>query len=156
MVEWFHMDHKTTSIVESPRQINLTLPFTIEDVREMIASVDDDRDWQLVVTYSGTAYLCDRAFVGDRSPPKLREYPDGVEFGDPRLAEDRELEAERRKILLAEGSDLIYLRLEAWIQGNGYAGREAAADDDWVRWVYQVLQGCWPSPSSAVAPFVFY
>ena len=38
-------------------EINLTRPFTKNDVRALLASVDDSQHWQLRVTTEGTAFL---------------------------------------------------------------------------------------------------
>jgi hypothetical protein len=38
-------------------EINLTRPFTKEDVRALLASVDDSQNWQLRVRKEGSAFL---------------------------------------------------------------------------------------------------
>src|ERR1019366_4444344 len=118
-------------ISDSPVKIDLNKPFTVEDVCAMIRSVRDDRSWQLVITYDGLAYICDRDEVRHRRPARVREYPMGVQVGDPRLAEDRKVETERNQRLLDERSDLIFVTFESYCHGNGYVGTKAAQDDGW-------------------------
>jgi hypothetical protein len=142
-----------TKISDSPVKIDLSKPFTAEDVRAMIRSVRDDRTWRLVITYAGLAYLCDCDEVRHRQPPKIREYPLGVQYGDPRLAADRKLRIERDQKLLDERSDLVFVAFESFCHGNGYVGSKAAQDDRWVENVYQDLCQKWPraaGPSNAV------
>jgi hypothetical protein len=47
-----------------------------------------------------------------------------------------------------ETDDLAF-RIETLIRGNGYTGAEAAADDSWVRRIYNALQANWPKPQSS-------
>jgi len=134
-------------ILESPVKLDLKQPVTIEDVRSLIGSVEDDRSWQLVITYRGIAYICDRDEVRHRQPPRIREYPEGVEFGDPQIAEDWAKEAERDEELLRQGSDFVYIRFESYCEGNGYVGSEAAKDHAWAKKVYDELMRNWPKPA---------
>lgn len=45
-------------------------------------------------------------------------------------------------------TDGLAFRLESLMQGNGYTGAAAAADDQWVRRIYNVLRANWPTPRS--------
>jgi hypothetical protein len=111
----------------------------------MVGSVRDDRSWQVVITYGGTAYICDRDEVRHRTPPKLREYPLGVELGDPRLKEDRDLESQRNRKLIDEHSELIFIRFESFAHGNDYVGSKASQDDKWVKRLHKGLSEAWPT-----------
>lgn len=144
-----------SSITESPVKIDLNKPFTAQDVQSLIGSVPDDRHWQLVITYSGIAYLCDRDQVSNRQPPPFHEYPEGVEIRDPQLADDYKREVERDETLLAERSNLIFITFETYCHGNGYVGLEAADDEDWVGKVYRGLRSHWPSSAGAITHIDF-
>jgi hypothetical protein len=140
------MAQTKSNIVESPKELNLKEAITIDDVRELVGSVSDDRTWRLVVTYGGIAYLCGRDEVRRRMPPKIRNYPLGIEFGDPRIAEDR-IEAAKRDVkLLGEESNMIYMQFEAFCQNNGYVGEKAAKDDAWVKRLHGGILRNWPDP----------
>lgn len=42
----------------------------------------------------------------------------------------------------------LAFRLETWIQGNGYVGKEASLDEDWVKTVLELLRENWPKPKA--------
>jgi hypothetical protein len=91
--------------------LNDPAQFTKENVALLIASEEDDRDWQLRVTSEGIAYLS--SVVG------------------------------------ADRIEGLAFRCETWIEGNGYVGKEAAADESWVRQVYADLRRNWPNPTDS-------
>ena len=133
-------------LVESPIKLNLKQPVTVDDVRKLLASVEDDRTWQLVITYNGTAYLCDRDEVENRQPKDLHDFPDGVSLGDPRLAESVLAGMDTDTRLLKDGSDLIYIRFESFSEGNNYVGPWAAQDETFVKRLHAALIRNWPQP----------
>jgi hypothetical protein len=45
--------------------------------------------------------------------------------------------------------DGILFRFETWFAGNGYCGPEAAADDAYVREIYEDLKTNWPNPKDS-------
>jgi hypothetical protein len=136
---------RCTDDKQSPVTMDLNQPFSVEDVRRLIGSVPDDRNWRLVITYAGVAYICDGEEVWRRVPPRLVDYGDkGVEIADPRLAEERVLTQKRDGELLKRKSDRIFIRFETFGHGNGYVGSEAAADDAYVQDIYQDLKKSWP------------
>ena len=49
--------------------------------------------------------------------------------------------------------DDVLFRFETWIARNGYCGPDAAADDEWVREVYNDLKTNWPEPKSSYIDF---
>jgi hypothetical protein len=44
--------------------------------------------------------------------------------------------------------DGVACRFETWARGNSYVGPEAAADDEWVMEVYELIYWAMPSPFS--------
>jgi hypothetical protein len=75
----------------------------------------------------------------DSQHRQLRVTSDGIAF----LSDD----------VAADKLDNILFRFETWIAGNGYCGAAAAADDDWVREVYEDLRSNWPEPKSSYIDF---
>ena len=116
-------------ITESRVKIDLKEPFSPNDVRKLIKSVRDDRTWRLVVTYNGTAYLCDGDEVRHRLAPR---------------AQNRKLAKKRDTELLKQKSDLVLVGFEGFCQGNGYVGTDAAKDQDFVNQLYNDLKASWP------------
>lgn len=49
--------------------------------------------------------------------------------------------------------DGLAFRFETWDRGNGYCGPKAAADEAWVKKVYQDLKENWPNPKSSYIDF---
>lgn len=136
---------RCTATKQSPVTIDLNQPFSVEDVRRLIGSVPDDRHWQLVITYGGIAYICDREEVWRRVPPRLVDYEDeAVSVGDPRLAEELVLTERRDGELLKLKNDQIFVRFETFAHGNGYVGSEAADDDAYLQDLYKGLRKSWP------------
>lgn len=92
--------------------IDLNTPgaLSLQSVRNLLASGDDESHTQLRVTSAGIAYLS--------------------------------------KTVGAEDTSGLAFRLETFAAGNGYVGEEAAADDEWVQKVHDVLAANWPKPSS--------
>lgn len=45
--------------------------------------------------------------------------------------------------------DNTAFRLETWLSGNGYTGKEASQDSSWINRVLKVLRDNWPSPSES-------
>lgn len=130
---------------QSPVTINLNQPFSVEDVGRLIASVPDDRNWRLVITYAGIAYICDGKEVWRRVAPRLVDHGrNGVEVGDPRLSAELLLTRKRDAELLEQKSDRIFVRFETFGHGNGYVGSQAAVDGSYVNDIYQGLKKSWP------------
>lgn len=92
-------------------RINITkrADFTLERVRQLIASDDDQTHNQICVTKKGIVYF----HIGRENPPPIEK---------------------------------LAFRLECFQPGNGYAGRDAAADTAWVTKVYRALAHNWPDP----------
>ena len=46
-----------------------------------------------------------------------------------------------------QSTEGLAFRLVTHSRGNGYVGKEASQDDEWVNKVYDVIQKNWPSPN---------
>lgn len=48
----------------------------------------------------------------------------------------------------------VLFRMETWNAGEGYVGKTAANDDNWVHKIYNTLKRHWPKPhASVVEPY---
>src|SRR5687767_5105169 len=45
--------------------------------------------------------------------------------------------------------DGLAFRLETFLAGNGYLGKAASEDEDWVKELFRGLKNNWPEPSAA-------
>jgi hypothetical protein len=114
-----------SSISESPVRIDLDQPFTVDDVRKLIASVEDDRAWTLVINYAGQAYLLD--FHANREKLGLGESAEPFDSSPEATMKYWKEHIERDNRLLAAKSNEVYLRFETYGMGNGYVGRVCGA-----------------------------
>lgn len=89
--------------------------FTIEKVRQLIASASDRTNVQLRVSKSGVAFIS--MTVGN-----------------------------------SETDDLAF-RLETFSAGSDHVGEAASQNDDWVKRVYDALEGNWPNPTADYIEF---
>lgn len=71
----------------------------------------------------------------DSAPRQIRVTKDGIAYLSDVIG-NREL-------------DGLSFRLESLMRGNGYTGAKAAANDGWVRRIYNVLNENWPNPRSS-------
>src|SRR4051794_31717716 len=46
-------------MTESPIRIDLNKPYFRDDIRRLLESVEDDRNWTLIINYRGEAFLRD-------------------------------------------------------------------------------------------------
>ncbi len=44
----------------------------------------------------------------------------------------------------------LAFRIETWIRGNDYVGRDAAQDSKWVSRVYDAIRNNWPTPEAEI------
>jgi hypothetical protein len=50
--------------------------------------------------------------------------------------------------------DGLAFRLETWIAGNGYVGKAAAEDLEWVEKIYECVKNNWPNPNSTYIDYI--
>jgi hypothetical protein len=141
----------SSTAIESPVRIDLNGPFTEEDVQKLIASVEDDHAWTLVITYAGQAFLLD--FHANRERFGLADEPDVIYSSGiqpERFMKEWHDDIQRDERLLAEKTDDVYLRFESFGIGNGYVGPEAAQDERHIRRIYGDLKRHWEEKPKGV------
>lgn len=84
-------------------------------------------------TYSDVANLI--ASKDDSSSRQLRVSTTGIAYISDEVG--------------ADNLDGVLFRLETWDSGNDYVGYAAAADQNWVSNIYDVLKKNWPNPVSS-------
>lgn len=146
--EYDHAPGTGSTNTESPIRVDLNGPFTEEEVRQLLGSVEDDHAWTLVITYAAQAYFLD--FHANQEKLGLGGSGGEVDLNPKQFMKGWDADIERDERLLAEKSDKVYLRFETYGIGTGYVGPESAADDRHVRGVYNDLKRHWSQKPKGV------